>query len=150
MSDRKSIPPVDPPLHRCHFPKRRRIASGEDFTAIIGKGTFATDDTLIVNALPCSSLAGSRSIVPQPIAVGRLGVTIPRKTGNAVVRNRWKRLIREAYRLQQHELPVGFDFVVRPRRGAVADFARVQCSLLRLAKRAAATPSGPKRPAKHG
>ncbi|WP_164103111.1 ribonuclease P protein component [Candidatus Laterigemmans baculatus] len=176
---------------RHRFPKRRRIASGEDFTAIIGSGSFAADETLIVNALPSNRLRRGRGVgersksadAPQPSvgelqaaglqaaglqaaglqaagpqgtglqAVGRLGVTIPRKAGGAVVRNRWKRLIREAYRQLQHELPAGFDFVVRPRRGAVAEFGRVQQSLRRLAVRAAsAGPSPPpnkRQPNKH-
>lgn len=161
MSGPRPTPPAksqaDPAAGRCRFPKRRRIASGDDFTAIIGKGSFATDDTLIVNALPASSLRRRKPATPassagrsvEEPASGRLGVTIPRKTGNAVVRNRWKRLIREAYRLQQHDLPEGFVFVVRPRRGAVAEFARVHRSLRRLAARAASMPPGPKRPAKH-
>lgn len=154
--------PAETPARRCRFPKRRRIASGDDFTAIIGNGSFAADDTLIVNALPASSLRRRKpnsAEVPRvgeigPQEIGRLGVTIPRKTGNAVVRNRWKRLIREAYRRLQHELPAGFDFVVRPRRGAVAEFSRVHRSLRRLAVRAASTPPGApsskRRPAKHG
>lgn len=42
----------------------------------------------------------------------RLGVTVSRKVGSAVVRNRIKRLIREAFRLQQHQLPPAMDLVV--------------------------------------
>lgn len=42
----------------------------------------------------------------------RLGVTVSRKIGSAVVRNRIKRLIREAFRLQQHQLPSRMDLVV--------------------------------------
>jgi ribonuclease P protein component len=52
-----------------------------------------------------------------------------------VARNRWKRLIREAFRLSGAELPAGFDLVVRPQKGAVADFESVSRSLPALARR---------------
>ena len=45
----------------------------------------------------------------------RLGITTTRKLGNAVTRNRARRLVREAYRTHRQQLPVGLDlvFVVR-------------------------------------
>ncbi|WP_291318486.1 ribonuclease P protein component [Desulfonatronospira sp.] len=42
----------------------------------------------------------------------RLGITASRKIGPAVLRNRIKRLVREAFRLNQHLAPPGFDYVV--------------------------------------
>ncbi len=42
----------------------------------------------------------------------RLGLTVGVKLGGAVVRNRCKRLLREAYRLHEHELPQGWDYVL--------------------------------------
>lgn len=137
------MPEKQQPTPRCRFPKARRILSGDDFSRIIRHGAVAADETLVVNALPVAAARrqiaaarGDRARAEVELE-GRLGVTIPKKTGSAVVRNRWKRLIREAYRLQQHELPVGFDLIVRPRRGAVPDFARVHQSLCTLARRAA-------------
>jgi ribonuclease P protein component len=47
----------------------------------------------------------------------RLGVVASRKVGNAVARNRAKRLVREAFRLHQEALPRGVDLVVIVRPG---------------------------------
>ncbi len=66
----------------------------------------------------------------------RLGMVVSRKVGNAVARNRWKRLIREAFRLVQHQLPRHVDLVVLPQRGARPDLGRLQASLRTLADRA--------------
>lgn len=41
-----------------------------------------------------------------------MGVTASRKVGPAVIRNRIKRLIREAFRQHHHQLPPGLDLVV--------------------------------------
>jgi ribonuclease P protein component len=46
----------------------------------------------------------------------RLGLSVSRKWGGAVVRNRLRRLFREAYRLTRPELPTGLDLVLIPRR----------------------------------
>jgi len=45
----------------------------------------------------------------------RLGLVVGRRAGNAPTRNRMKRLIREAFRLNKHLLTVGHDIVVIPR-----------------------------------
>jgi ribonuclease P protein component len=42
----------------------------------------------------------------------RLGLSIGRKVGNSVVRNRWKRAIREAFRLNRHLLSAPHDMIV--------------------------------------
>ena len=50
--------------------------------------------------------------------VNRLGITVSKKLGNAVTRNRIRRRIREAYRLNELSFKSGFDIVVVARRGS--------------------------------
>jgi ribonuclease P protein component len=45
----------------------------------------------------------------------RLAITVPKRLGNSVQRNRWKRLIREAFRVNQDRIPKGVDIIVMPR-----------------------------------
>jgi ribonuclease P protein component len=65
----------------------------------------------------------------------RLGLTVSRKVGNAVQRNRWKRVLREAFRRHKSELPQGLDLVATPRRQADPQLVMVMRSLLTLAGR---------------
>ena len=60
----------------------------------------------------------------------RLGLTVSVKLGGAVVRNRIKRIVREAYRSQEDELKQGYDIVIVARNAAVnAKMPDIQKSL---------------------
>ena len=52
------------------------------------------------------------------IGTNRLGITVSKKVGNAVVRNRVRRLIKENYRLKEEEIRNGFDIVIVARTRA--------------------------------
>jgi len=67
----------------------------------------------------------------------RLGLSVSSRVGPAVVRNCWKRLLREAFRLHRSELPTGTDFVVVPRAGSEPELKCLCESLVRLAGKVA-------------
>lgn len=81
------------------------------------------------------SVADERIVVygcENELAHSRLGLSVSRKWGNAVVRNRIRRLFREGYRLTKAELPVGLDLVLIPKNVTDLTLAHVQQSLQKL------------------
>jgi ribonuclease P protein component len=97
-----------------------------DFRRAYQRRCSAGDGLLLVFGFP--------NELPHP----RLGLSVSRKVGGAVVRNRWKRLIREAFRLTRPQLPAGIDLIVIPRAEAEPELSRLLESLPRLAGRSAA------------
>ena len=76
------------------FPKSVRLLTQKDFDSVYQDDVFAADDFLVIRA------------TRNNLEVTRLGLSVSRKVGNAVVRNRWKRLIRQACRARCLEYSV--------------------------------------------
>jgi len=65
----------------------------------------------------------------------RLGITVSRHFGNAVCRNRFKRIIREAFRLTTPDVILGLDINVKPRQMAhQASMQDIQTELIKFIK----------------
>jgi ribonuclease P protein component len=82
------------------FPKNRRLASNRQFKAVLDAGRRAGDGVLTLY------------VAPNPCGYPRLGISVGKSCGSAVVRNRLKRLLREAFRRNQDRLPQGFDYLL--------------------------------------
>jgi len=105
------------------FLPQHRIRRNDDFQRVFKRRRSVSDAVLIVYA--CRN----------GLAYPRLGLSVSRKVGGAVRRNRWKRVLREAFRLSRPDLPTGVDLVIIPRATAEPELAPVTQSLVRLAHR---------------
>jgi ribonuclease P protein component len=97
------------------FGKERRLRRRVDFLRVQANGvrTSTTHFVLLVAGRPADKDC------PDPAnAKARLGVVVTKKVGNAIVRNRVKRLCRECFRLWPDFAPPGIDLVVIAREGA--------------------------------
>ena len=109
-----------------HLPSERRLRHSADFSRVYRQRRAASDSHLLVY--------GAKNGFPQ----ARIGLSVSRKVGPSVCRNRWKRAIREAFRTHLTEIPGGIDWVVIPRQGAIPQQAAVVRSLLELTSKIAA------------
>ena len=80
-----------------------RLANAGQFRAVYAAQARRNAGPLLVYALP------------NDLEHPRLGLAVPKRVGNAVRRNRIKRMLREALRLMQHDLPGGYDLVINVR-----------------------------------
>lgn len=92
------------------FPQERRLLRSREFARVSQLGERAVSSNFVVLVAVLAE-AGSDGI-------GRLGIRVTRRVGNAVARNELKRRIREWFRTLERGSTAGFDLVVIVRRPA--------------------------------
>jgi ribonuclease P protein component len=102
------------------FRKHEHLRSQTDFQRVYDRRRSVSDNWLIVYG--CEN---GREYL-------RLGLSVSRKIGGAVKRNRLRRLYREAFRLTRQDMPVGLDLIVIPRSSADPTLAVLKQSLTTL------------------
>lgn len=86
-------------MKRLSFPKSKRLTTSTQFREVLVRKLRFSDGLLILY------------IAENDCKIARLGIAVNKSLGTAIVRNRLKRLIREAFRLNQQQIPAGFDYL---------------------------------------
>jgi ribonuclease P protein component len=103
------------------FPKNERLLKRGDFVNLnrAGKRYYSKRFTAIIKR--------------NKLGITKLGVTVSKKVGKAVQRNRTKRLIREFFRLNKQSMPQGYDIVIVAKKNACnLDLKTVQKDLSKI------------------
>ncbi|MCJ7674736.1 MAG: ribonuclease P protein component, partial [Sedimentisphaerales bacterium] len=86
--------------NRKSLPKYKRLVTNTQFRAVVAGRLCASDGFLVLY------------IRRNDCGYPRLGVSVGKSCGGAVVRNRVKRLLREVFRQKQGQIPAGFDYLL--------------------------------------
>ncbi len=87
-------------MKRFSFPKKKRLVGSQQFKAVLTRGLRVSNGLLTLY------------MAENDCGYPRLGVSVSKSCGGAIVRNRLKRLLREAFRQSQDRIPIGFDYLV--------------------------------------
>jgi ribonuclease P protein component len=107
------------------FRPHEHLRRPADFRRVYDRRRSASNDWLIVY--------GCENGLPHL----RLGLSVSRKFGGAVQRNRLRRLYKEAFRLTRQEMPTGIDLVLIPRKKEAPALEELKRSLPRLVRQVA-------------
>jgi ribonuclease P protein component len=125
-SARKNSTAEHPPVSQ-RFPLSRRLRKKAEFQRVYEEGTRLGSALF---AVFCRRLGTQ--------ADARVGLAVPRSLGNAVVRNRAKRRLREAVRRHWQDLAGGLEVVIHARKNIVtADWPALEAEVVRIFRTAA-------------
>ena len=101
------------------------ISNKFEFNRVYNKGRSYVNHMMIIHVINSDSVKG------------KVGFAVGKKIGNAVVRNRIKRLMRETYRINQHEINQNVSMILIARKPLVESKSYlVQKSFMNLCKKA--------------
>jgi ribonuclease P protein component len=87
-------------LKQFSLPRKKKIRSSKQFKAVFARDLCASNGLLMLR------------VAENDCGYPRLGVSVGKSCGGAVVRNRLKRLLRETFRQNQNSIPAGFDYLL--------------------------------------
>lgn len=96
--------------------RRPRLTRSADFDRVYRRGRSAATRSFVLYAFPSAARDDEERTDAEPAV--RLGVSVGRKVGGAVDRNRVKRVLREAFWALDDQVPEDHDFVIVARAGA--------------------------------
>ncbi|MFN7924114.1 MAG: ribonuclease P protein component [Bryobacteraceae bacterium] len=124
MSAQSVTPSSDDAARPSAFPKAKRLLKRSDYQRVYEHGSRFTGPYFSMFFLrrddTPANAAISSSVIPSSVIQGpRTGFTTPRALGKAVVRNRIRRRVREALRLEIPSVTAPVDIVFNPKRTAL-------------------------------
>ena len=112
-------------VKRFKFRKINRIKSKKGFQLVYTSGRSVVDTLSVIYVLA------------SPTEEVKIGLAVGKKLGNAVLRNRVKRMMREAFRMRKNEIKANTNIVWVARKKLIAaDYKTYDRVLMRLVKRA--------------
>jgi ribonuclease P protein component len=114
------------------FSAAMRLSGQRAFARVFGRRQAAGNGVITVHVCPRPETEPPQGRIP-PV---RLGLSVSRRVGPAVRRQRWKRRLREAFRQHQHQILPGWDYVVVVRAQALPEVDELASMLQSLGHQA--------------
>jgi ribonuclease P protein component len=116
----------------CIVHKQNRLAKREDFNKVYRSGKSIANQQFVLYYLL------KPTVISSSTECFRLGVSVSKKIGNAVVRNRIKRIVKEVIRLETARIVHHVDFILIARKPVtVMDYHEIEKSIQHVLKKAA-------------